>query len=647
MFLKSKFKLAVLLVIALSLLSLLVHLYLASSSSEDLVYHKLLLDDFIQIAQKRHIRKLWGPVGSLEDLRPNANPINNFLDSRKANNGFIYAKISGGFEKIQSSICDLVTISRLLNATLVIPEIQESAQTNGISSKFKSFSYLYNEKLFIEALENDITVVKNLPTNLKEDKKKNMIPIFKPEVFASPNFYINKVLPKLRKARVIELVIVDGGCLQSILPPDMDEYQKLRCRVAFHALHFRPEIQDLGKLMVKRLRASGRPYLVYHPSLVRETLAFNGCAELFQDVHTELIQYLRSQMIKRGIIKEELNVDSMLRRRNGSCPLMPEEVGLLLRAMGYPQNTIIYLAGSETFGGQRVLIPLSAIYTNLLDRISLCSEKELFKLIGKESPLPPNLPEIAPVKNEKELLDEWKNAGPKPRPLPPPPSRPFYEHEKQGWYGWVAEHVKEPEPSSMHLRVQAHQLLWDALDYYVSVEADAFISGFNNDGSKWPDFSNLVMGHRLYQRADRVTYRPDRKIIFELFDSIRDNMYYPKHNWTSLVREHLKKSLGIEGLIRQSLMSKPTSFLSHPLPECSCRISKSALTIISSEKSEVRCPDWMSNDIKPISLKSVGSRDNSDVEDEMDIEGPMESDEGSRIAASSSSELDEEKNQDD
>lgn len=35
-------------------------------------------------------------------------------------------------------------------------------------------------------------------------------------------------------------------------------------------------------------------------------------------------------MIKRGIVNEELTVDSHLRRENGSCPLMPEEVCLVL-----------------------------------------------------------------------------------------------------------------------------------------------------------------------------------------------------------------------------------------------------------------------------------------------------------------------------
>ncbi|KAF6139251.1 hypothetical protein GIB67_001669 [Kingdonia uniflora] len=268
------------------------------------------------------------------------------------NNGFIYAKVFGGFESIRSSICDLVAISRLLNATLVIPDIQESTRSKGISSKFKSFSYLYNEDQFIAALMNDVLVVKSLPKSLKEARRRNVFPTFKPKSSTSPSFYLKEVLPKLKKGKVVGLVVTAGGCLQSILPPSFAEYQRLRCRVAFHALHFRPEIQVLGRRMVERLQAWNQPYITFHPGLMRDTLAYHGCAELFQvtfktlmcayrallfcpgcmmfvlcpDIHTELIQYRRAQMIKQGVINDELSIDSHLQRGNGSCPLMPEEV---------------------------------------------------------------------------------------------------------------------------------------------------------------------------------------------------------------------------------------------------------------------------------------------------------------------------------
>ncbi|MQL73602.1 hypothetical protein Taro_005964 [Colocasia esculenta] len=328
--------------------------------------------------------------------------------------------------------------------------------------------------------------------------------------------------------------------------------------------------------------------------------------------------------------------------------------------MGYPPDTIIYLAGAETFGGQRVLIPLRGMYMNLVDRTSLCSKHELFHLIGPEYPLPAYMVPSPLVKSEEQLIQEWKKAGPRPRPLPPPPSRPFYQHEKEGWYGWVAETGKEPDLSPMDLRMNAHRLLWDALDYYVSIEADAFFPGFNNDGSGWPDYSSLVMGHRLYQTASSITYRPDRKTIVGLFDAVHDHLYHPRRNWTSAVREHLNRSVGIEGLIVESRRSKLTSFLSHPLPECSCRTPESSdlpmsLKGSSSEMlfgSEDVCPEWLSQNLVSVSQSSTVVKD--DVgddkeygEDDMEMEGQTEPDEGSKLDAARPSEQDEEMDPDD
>jgi len=82
------------------------------------------------------------------------------------------------------------------------------------SSKFKSFSYLYNEEQFIAALANDVVVVKSLPDDLKEDRKKNKFPILSLRRSSSLSFYIREILPKLKKAKVVGFVIADGGCLE-------------------------------------------------------------------------------------------------------------------------------------------------------------------------------------------------------------------------------------------------------------------------------------------------------------------------------------------------------------------------------------------------------------------------------------------------
>ncbi|KAK6114932.1 hypothetical protein DH2020_007201 [Rehmannia glutinosa] len=553
---KSKIKWAALGGLVLSFASIMVHLFLAKSSATLVQY---------------------GAVTAFtEDLNHIGNP--------------------------SSKICDLVTVARLLNATLVIPEIQESTQSKGISSKFKSFSYLYDEEHFITALASDVIIVRNLPSNLKEGRKRKQYPIFRPKSSSSPKYYLHEVLPKLKNAKVIGLILADGGCLQSILPSSLIEYQRIRCRVAFHALHFRAEIIEVAHQMVERqvLRGSGQPYLAYHPGLKRDTLAYHGCAELFQDVHTELIQYRRAQMIKQGIIKEGLSVDSYARKGNGSCPLMPEEVGLLLRAMSYPPRTRIYLAGSETFGGQRVLIPLRAMYANLVDRTSLCSKQELANIIGPENQLPEDSFEFPPTKN----------------------------------------------PSPNGLRDQAHRLLWDALDYIVSVEADAYFPGFDNDGSGWPDFSSLVMGHRLYKMASSRTYRPDRKYLTELFNSTSDHLYHPPRNWTLTVREHLNKSTAEDGVVREFQQLKPKSFLSHPLPECSCTTVKSAdlqkgskLQILYRGQDE--CPQELEQSLKTVGSQEINVDDIETQEDETETDLP-ESDENSEADTVPSVEQDEE-----
>ncbi|KAI0511321.1 hypothetical protein KFK09_011950 [Dendrobium nobile] len=617
---KNKFKLFALVGISFSVVSLLGHLFVANYSAGEIIQHIPTADGIYQIGQKFRHRKLWGSVQSLEALQPCANPRNVYPVPRD-HNGFLYAKIYGGFDHVRSSICDLVAVSRMLNATLIIPEIQESLQSKGISSKFKSFSYVYNEEQFIAALSNDVVILKSLPDNLKRERKMKKYPTFSIRYSASPSFYIKEVLPKLKLSKVVGLLIADGGCLESILPKDMDEYQRLRCRVAFHALQFRPEIRALGNLMVARLRASGRPYLAFHPGLTRDVLAFHGCSELFQDVHTEILQYRRKQMIKHGIIHGNLSMDSMAQKRKGLCPLMPEEVGLLLRAMGYPSDTVIYLAGAETFGGQRTLIPLCAMYPNLVDLTLLCSKKELSILLGSESPIPSHLPNPPPQRPKEQLIREWNRAGPRPRPLPPPPARPFYQHEKEGWYGWIAENDTEPEPSLMDMRVQAHRMIWNAIDYYVSVEADVFFPGFHNDGSGWPDFSSLVMGHRLYQMSASRTFRPDRKTIVNILDKIKDKQYHPKQNWTILVRQHLNDSLGIKGLISAAEKSKPNSFISHPLPECSCRAaskpSEVPNPVIGSGGrilygDEETCPDWLSRGLQLVVPDSTDMKDESE-----------------------------------
>ncbi|XAR51612.1 hypothetical protein NMG60_11006288 [Bertholletia excelsa] len=610
---KSRMKWVGLVGLVLSALSLVAHFLLARYTEQGVLEYQASITIFswrpvfenadLSRTSPFH-RRLWGPVRELESLYPLANPRGNYAAPILRTKGFMFVRIRGGFHEIRNSICDVVLVSRFLNATLVIPEIQSTTSSKGISSEFKSFAYLYNEDQFIAALANDIKIVKSLPKNLKGARKKKEIPSFRVSYSTSPYFYLHHVLPVLSKHSVVELVVSDGGCLQAILPPNLDEYQRLRCRVAFHALRFREEVQELAFKILNRLRAPGRPFIAYDPGMTRDALAYYGCAELFQDVHTELIQHRRSWMIKRGIVKGNLSVNSAEQRLNGSCPLMPEEVGILLRAYGYSSDTIIYISGGEIFGGQKKLLSLHGMFENIVDRTSLSTPWELGRIYGHEANLIDKNPKKLSFVREGTKLDSWKASGPRPRPLPPPPARPKYPYNIEGWWGWVAESDNEPESTVMELRMNAHKLLWEAVDYVVSVEADAFITGFDRDGKGHPNFASLVMGHRVYQSAAAKTYRIDRREVVKLLDEIRDHLYQANRTWITSVRRHLRETL-FEGLINESTQSKPICFLSHPLPECSCSTSRAS----SQNQSQVHsalgvsqhCPAWMENGTTSIS----------------------------------------------
>ncbi|KAJ4965063.1 hypothetical protein NE237_016912 [Protea cynaroides] len=124
----------------------------------------------------------------------------------------------------------------------------------------------------------------------------------------------------------------------------------------------------------------------------------------------------------------------------------------------------------------------------------------------------------------------------------------------------------------------------------------------------------------------------------------------------SLVREHLNKNLAEDGLIRESLLSKPTLFLSHPLPECSCRTPG-----VAGNPNPVRgsngqllyggddeCSKWMERGLATVSLE-VGNAQDVQVDemewadDETDLDKQLQSDDNSsRMDSTPPSEQDKE-----
>lgn len=54
------------------------------------------------------------------------------------------------------------------------------------------------------------------------------------------------------------------------------------------------------------------------------------------------------------------------KRRDGLCPLTPEETALVLRALGYEKDTQIYIAAGEIYGSDRRMAALYDAFPNVV-----------------------------------------------------------------------------------------------------------------------------------------------------------------------------------------------------------------------------------------------------------------------------------------
>lgn len=63
---------------------------------------------------------------------------------------------------------------------------------------------------------------------------------------------------------------------------------------------------------------------------------------------------------------KEKVIDSDLKRKEGLCPLTPEETAQMLRALGVDPNVQIYIAAGEIYGGERRLASLATAFPNLV-----------------------------------------------------------------------------------------------------------------------------------------------------------------------------------------------------------------------------------------------------------------------------------------
>ncbi|KAG4963706.1 hypothetical protein JHK82_040383 [Glycine max] len=304
-------------------------------------------------------QKLWKPPSNRGFL-PCTNPTPNY-NTPAESQGYLLVHTNGGLNQMRSGICDMVAVARIINATLVIPELDKRSFWQDTSN----FSDIFDEEYFMNSLANDVKIIKKLPKELV-----NATRVVKQFIsWSGMDYYENEIASLWEDYQVIRASKSDSRLANNNLPPDI---QKLRCRACYEALRFSPRIEQMGKLLVERMRSFG-PYIALHLRYEKDMLAFSGCTHDLSPVEAEELRSIREN-ISYWKIKE---IDPIEQRSKGLCPLTPKEVGIFLTALGYPSTTPIYIAAGEIYGGESHMAELRFRYPLLMSKEKLASIEEL------------------------------------------------------------------------------------------------------------------------------------------------------------------------------------------------------------------------------------------------------------------------------
>ncbi|GMQ09808.1 hypothetical protein CsSME_00053063 [Camellia sinensis var. sinensis] len=291
----------------------------------------------------------------------------------KGKRRFLMVVVSGGLNQQRNQIIDAVVIARILEAALVVPVLQ----VNHIWGDESEFSDIFDVEHFKKTLQADVRVVSSLPSThlVSRQTVETQIPYHVPPLWIRARFF-----KQINQEGVLVLKGLDSK-LSKNLPPDL---QKLRCKVAFHALRFAAPIRELGNRLTKRMWIEG-PYISIHLRLEKDVWVRTGCLTGLGPEYDHIISKERDS--NPDFRTRRLDMTYIQRRLAGLCPLNALEVVRLIKALGAPSNARIYIAGGEPFGGTEALKPLVAEFPNVVTKEMLAREGELAPYIKRSSVL--------------------------------------------------------------------------------------------------------------------------------------------------------------------------------------------------------------------------------------------------------------------
>ncbi|CAL0308046.1 unnamed protein product [Lupinus luteus] len=262
-------------------------------------------------------------------------------------------------------ICDMVTIARYLNVTLVVPELDNTSFWNDHSQ----FQDIFDVDYFISSLKDEVRILRELPPQQKKKVESESLYSMPPVSWSNMSYYYNVILPRIKTYEVVHFTKSDARLANNGIP---EEVQKLRCRVNYHALRFTPSIEILAKKIVRILKERGS-FLSLHLRYEMDMIAFSGCNEGCDE---EEINELTKMRYSYPWWKEK-EINSEKKRLDGLCPLTPEETALTMRALDIDPNMQVYIAAGDIYKSEKRMATLEEAFPNLVKKETLLEPSEL------------------------------------------------------------------------------------------------------------------------------------------------------------------------------------------------------------------------------------------------------------------------------
>ncbi|KAE9454150.1 hypothetical protein C3L33_13946, partial [Rhododendron williamsianum] len=319
------------------------------------------------------------------------------LPPENETNGYIFIHAEGGLNQQRIAVCFYMQCccrcqnnechphyaSVKARSDLERPNVSYTSVLSfiKISNLCRKFEDIFDVDHFIDYLKDDVRIVRDIPewfidkselfTSIRRTVKN--IPKYAPA-----QFYIDNVLPRIKEKKIMALKPFVDRLGYDNVP---QEINRLRCRVNYHALKFLPEIEQMADLLASRMRnrtASPNPYMALHLRFEKGMVGLSFCDFVGTREEKALMAlYRQKEWPRRYKNGSHLWSLALQKRKEGRCPLEPGEVAVILRAMGYPKETQIYVASGQVYGGQNRMAPLRNMFPNLVTKEELASKEEL------------------------------------------------------------------------------------------------------------------------------------------------------------------------------------------------------------------------------------------------------------------------------